>query len=475
MANPRPRDSPPMSPSRKNQAKKKPSHAPLSTVGTRAGSGTVWNLLLTISLALAVSALTCVLWKTTRADTEIKPLKILQRDFPSSDALAWRKSFPGTIPMILPRLTNVQIVDLDGDQRNELLVCDAARHAVLRYDFSESQWRETVIADTLNTPAHATVVDIEKDGDNDIVVSILGDIFPSDEMVGRVVLLENENGAFTRRTLLDDVYRVADVQAGDLDGDGDVDLSVAVFGYVHGEVLWLEQTEKLRFRDHHLLDRPGAIHAPIADYDKDGDLDILTMSSQDEEELWAIINNGSGQFTNRRLWFTHNFDAGSGGLSTVDLDRDGDLDVLLPLGDNLEHGYAYPQPYHGCLWFENRGNWNFVPHRIAQFGGAYAAAAGDLDGDGDTDVTLVSMSNDWNNPKNASAVWLENDGRQNFRQWKIDSAPVELITVACGDVDRDGRIDIVAGSLHLPSSEVTNRIERIVVWHGETPGRRKSQ
>jgi hypothetical protein len=51
----------------------------------------------------------------------------------------------------------------------------------------------------------------------------------------------------------------------------------------------------------------------------------------------------------------------------------------------------------------------------------------DLDGDGDRDVVLVSMANDWTNPANASIVWLENDGRQSFRTWQIDNAEGNLV------------------------------------------------
>lgn len=144
-----------------------------------------------------------------------------------------------------------------------------------------------------------------------------------------------------------------------------------------------------------------------------------------------------------------NFDLGSAGLVLSDLDQDGDQDLILPVGDNLEDIHSYPQPYHGCFWLENRGAWNFVKHRIAHFGGTYAAAVGDLDGDRDQDVVLVSMFNDWDRKGHASVVWLENDGRQNFTTWQIADHPTHLVTVACGDLNGDGRDDIVAGGLHL--------------------------
>ncbi|PYM14658.1 MAG: VCBS repeat-containing protein [Verrucomicrobia bacterium] len=366
------------------------------------------------------------------------------------------------------RTANVQIVDLDRDGLNDILVCDAARNAVILYrQIPGGQFEERVLGDNLKCPAHATVVDLDKDGDLDVVVAVLGSIFPWDELVGRVVLLENEGDRFTQHVLLDDVRRVADVQAGDLDGDGDIDLAVAVFGYARGEVLWLENLGKKdgrwHFLDHQLLDHPGAIHVPIGDLDGDGDLDIAAIVSQDEEELWVFENLGRGQFKPRRIYASPNYDVGSAGLVMCDLDKDGKADLLLPQGDNLEDPYAWPQPYHGCLWFRNLGNWKFESKRIATFGGTYAAAVGDIDGDGDLDVVLVSLCNDWSDPTRPSVVWLENDGHQNFKMWPIDRTPIGLITVACGDLNNDGRADIVAGSLILPPV-TERRVQRITTW-----------
>jgi hypothetical protein len=355
----------------------------------------------------------------------------------------------GPAPDRHPQITNVQIVDFDNDGRMEILACDARRHcvALLQRD-SEGEWQERILAENLASPAHVTVVDLNGDGDHDLLVSILGDIRPNDGVIGQVILLEQQADGFVPHLVLDDVRRVADCQAGDLDGDGDLDLVVAVFGYAHGQVLWLENRGDGRYLDRELLSAPGTIHVPLADYDGDGDLDIATVVSQDEEELWGFENLGGGQFRSRRLWFSYNYNLGSAGLIKDDLDRDGDIDLILPVGDNLEEAGSFPQAYHGCFWFENLGGWSFEPHRIAEFGGTYAAAVADLDGDADRDVVLVSMFNNWDDPRNASVIWLENDGQQQFQPWQVDSRPTHRVTVAIGDLDGDGRNDILTGGLY---------------------------
>lgn len=363
-----------------------------------------------------------------------------------------------------PRISNVQITKLYSDDVVAgVLVCDVFRSAVIyQRAIGEGKWSDEILLGDVAAPAHATVVDIDGDMDLDIVVSVLGNIEPDDGLIGKVILLTQVNGHWIPSTILDNVRRVADAQPGDFDADGDLDLAVAVFGYNRGQVLWLENNGSQQFTEHELLSGPGVIHVPTVDLDGDGDLDIAAPVTQDEEEIWGFENLGGGKFQSHKIWYSNNFDLGSAGLMSADLDGDGDADLLLPAGDNLEDFDPFPQPYHGCYMFENLGNWRFREKRISDLGGTYAAACDDIDGDGDTDVALVSMANVWDEPERASLVWLENDGKAEFKTWQVASAPTHLITVALGDLNGDNKIDIAAGGLHIRGPY--NRLGRVTAW-----------
>lgn len=419
-------------------------------------------VLLLAAAALILPGLIYWAWNRAPALGSLPDVSRTGSVFEPSPHLTFTRTPIGPPPTGLPRITNVQILDLDGDSQPEIVACDGQRNAVFAYALVDGDWQERTLAADIPAPAHAAPADLDGDGDVDLVIAVLGHLEPNDGLVGRVMWLENTGDGYTPRLILDGIRRVADVQPADFDADGDVDLAVAVFGYSRGQVLWLENLGDGRFDEHELLSAPGTIHVPVADYDGDGDLDIAAVVTQDEEEIWGFENLGAGEFRPRLLQQWANFDLGGAGLVAADLDGDGDSDLIAPVGDNLEDLDPFPQPYHGCFWLENRGGWEFRTQRIATFGGAYAAAVADLNRDGHQDVVLVSMANDFRRTENAGIVWLENDGAQQFTPWTIDTDPIHLVTVACGDIDGDGRPDVVAGGLNMrPPYE---RIGRITAW-----------
>jgi hypothetical protein len=362
-----------------------------------------------------------------------------------------------------PLVAQVSIVDLDRDGRADILVADAAANRVgwIR-QVEAGGFEERPVAEVAG-PAHALAVDLDEDGDLDVAVASMGVIFPTNAKIGSVIVLENDGRqSFSRRVLLEKVARVSNVGAGDLDGDGDLDLSVAQFGYDDGETRWMENRGGWRFDSHVLQRLSGPINAEIADMDGDGDRDIVSLVSQEWEEIYVFQNDGRGAFTPRRIFGASNEDFGSSWITVVDLDRDGDSDVLYSNGDAFDYAPPKGRSYNGVQWLENAGGLRFRYHRVADFPGASSPQAADMDGDGDLDIVVVSAYSDWARPESQSLAWLENDGQMGFTLRDIANTPTHLITLAICDLDGDRRPDLVTGGMHM--SWPFDRLSRVTVW-----------
>jgi hypothetical protein len=362
--------------------------------------------------------------------------------------------------------------DLDKDGLKDVVVCDAKSNYVswIR-QFPKGTYVERKIGSQIRGPAHVWPCDIDKDGDIDLLVAQMTVIFASNDKIGGVVVLEN-NGQqeFTNHVLVDKIARVTDVEAGDLDGDGDIDLAVAEFGYDDGEIRWLENKGNWHFESHILLSLSGTIHTPIADMDNDGDLDIVALVSQEWEEIYIFENDGKANFKPHMIYGSANEDFGSSGISLVDLNQDGYLDILYTNGDAFDYIPPGPRPWHGVQWLENKGNLKFEYHRIADFPGAYSANAVDVDKDGDLDIVVVSAFNNWLDPQAQSMIWLENDGKMGFTQHNLTSNPTHLLVLDSADMDDDGWIDFVTGGFY--AYPPYDRMSRITLWRNIWPERK---
>ncbi|MFT7562261.1 MAG: hypothetical protein ACI93R_004196, partial [Flavobacteriales bacterium] len=344
----------------------------------------------------------------------------------------------------VPLVTNIHTVELSKNGGIEFLVCDAENNKVLLLRKTDKVWQETVLAEA-QIPVHTEVVDYDHDGDKDIIVSVLGAFPPSEKLVGEVLLLrQSESGEFVKEVLLSGVGRVTDARPADIDGDGDLDVAVAIFGGgTVGELMWLENIGTGKHKYHRLLGLSGALNISPTDLNADGKVDFVSLFSQEHEMIVALINKGDGEFERVSVGKAPHPMLGSTGMKLTDLDSDGDMDILFTNGDAHDLQMD-PKPYHGVQWYENTGNLKFKYHNIGQFYGTASAVAGDLDADGDIDVVAASWSNYWDDPKRQSLIWFENDGEQNFARHNIISRPHGIVSMELVDVTGDNKLDIVA-------------------------------
>jgi hypothetical protein len=363
-----------------------------------------------------------------------------------------------------PMISHIIADDLDNDGLLDVVVCDAKDNFIswIR-QFPANVYTEKILADGINAPAHVQAFDFDGDGDKDLLVAVLGLIFPSNDKIGSVVILENDGQFnFLQHIVIEKVARVSDVRAGDLDGDGDMDLAVAQFGYDDGETRWIENLGQWKFTSHMLQNLSGPINVEIVDIDDDQDLDIISLVSQEWEEIYCYVNDGHGEFQMKFLWGADIEDFGSSGIFMHDLNQDGLLDILYTNGDAFDYIPPQGRPWHGIQWLENKGNLNFEFHRICTLLGAFSLRPSDIDMDGDIDLFSVSTFNLWDDPASQSFIWLENVGEMQFKRHNITNNPSHLIILEPGDFNNDGNTDFVTGGMYpYPPFD---RMSRVTLW-----------
>lgn len=360
----------------------------------------------------------------------------------------------------LPAISHVHRLQLDRSGNSSLVYCDMHSGEVGALRLSEKDRHDVVLARLLN-PCHVEACDLDQNGDPDLVVADLGSFSPADHGRGRVVWLHRlsaDDAVWHTTVLQTRLGRVADVQPGDFDGDGDIDLLVAEFGWRKtGRILLLEntglrdisQTPKFDLR---VIDqRHGAIHVPAIDLDGDGRLDFVALISQEHEVIEAFLNRGNGEFQRETIYAAGDPSFGSTGIQLVDLDDDGDTDVLYTNGDAMDSFVV--KPYHGVHWLENVGSYPFEYHHLAALPGASRAEAADLNRDGRLDVVAVAFLPDhvlsqYPDIRFDSIICLTQDRQREFTRHRIERGNLQhmSVTVAVGQESVDLWVGNFAGS-----------------------------
>ncbi|MEL6986846.1 MAG: FG-GAP-like repeat-containing protein [Bacteroidota bacterium] len=172
--------------------------------------------------------------------------------------------------------------------------------------------------------------------------------------------------------------------------------------------------------------------------DEDGDTQIQVEENSDDDiirfdiqnkELLKISPGDEPKLTKNTIYNTFYF---GDKIDVVDLDLDGDMDVIAANGFN---SLSY--------WFENDGNFNFTRYSITSAYQVEDVHAADMDGDGDMDV-LSAVKNDFSTGPDIFIAF--NDGDQNFTSIPVTEDIKNLICVHAEDMDEDGDVDIIGSS-----------------------------
>lgn len=308
-----------------------------------------------------------------------------------------------------------------------------------------AQWADPVqrnITDTLTHGQRAIPVDIEPDGDLDIIASY--------SLADAVYLLINRDGAGGDWLPVEIASSFVAMHAIPFDADGDGDLDIAAvelfdrnLGFESsGRLAWYERPadfESGAWTERVVED--SLVH-PIfldsGDIDGDGDADLVAVTASetaDNAVVWYEnrLNEAAGGW---RRWTIASGGAygSAGSVRLADLDADGQLEAA-----------AADERAGRVIRFDSGGNprsdnWN-ASILLDNTPGAASARPADMDGDGDLDILAAFLDAQW-------VAWLENPGDPDAAPWTAhpiaEGIPAKEASAA--DLNGDGYIDVAFGS-----------------------------
>ncbi|MFZ5481389.1 MAG: CRTAC1 family protein [Myxococcota bacterium] len=351
--------------------------------------------------------------------------------------------------------------DLTGDGHLDVLVTD---YSAIRFYVADGEggWREESAArfppaEGPDEPAFlgyvsASPADVDGDGDLDVVAT--NGWYPSQ------LFINDGDGYFTDATAtagFGDVFRkVRSAPAGDIDGDGDLDLFFAAERHDQlppepgdpsslyenlGDGTFRDVSDRLSYEAIHAYTKIGA----FVDGDLDGDADLYLVNDRPEMGgNYLLCNDGAGGFS-------HHVDAGADiiisgmGLAVADLNEDGVPDLAVAGWGEI----ALLETYGPATWGNAALARGLLPEdpQIVAWGLDFA----DFDNDGRADLVgafgpaSADEAHGENPEIQPDALWLQQaDGtfREVGAEWGVDDEGNGR-AVAAVDIDDDGWVDLV--------------------------------
>jgi hypothetical protein len=232
--------------------------------------------------------------------------------------------------------------DLDGDGKEDLFIGGSAESPAVAYLQKGTAFEKTAFAGLTDQKqcleSDITILDVDKDGDND-VVALAGGYANEKEEAYRHYLYRNNGGTFVKEELPVPPFIASVVRPCDVDQDGDLDLFIGArvkrvsFPLAPSSYILINENGRFSSQKALAFDLGMVTDAAWSDFDGDGWKDLLLTR---EWNSIALLKNGKGQEfklisqkeieDKRGFWY---------GIAAADLDSDGDDDYILGnLGEN---------------------------------------------------------------------------------------------------------------------------------------------
>jgi hypothetical protein len=302
--------------------------------------------------------------------------------------------------------------DLNGDGRTDIVMFRKENPKQLTWFECPSDPRERWPARVIDSlPGEGLAIgDIDGDGDQDISASSRWyENKTGDGTTWLAHQITTNWGASCRSVI------------SDMNGDGLMDV-VLSHSEGKGRVSWFENPS---WAEHEIEGDilEGAHSLEVGDLDGDGDPDVVTgeMHTSTQKRVLAYENLGSGKTWNRVLLST----SGTHNACLADVGSDGDLDIV---------GKNYDGPKVVEMWENTSADWTYIQVDDTRPAKAFGLAFGDLTGDGYRDIV-------------SGPFFYRNPGGDMTGTWTRTAFPLDVDAMLVTDVDGDGFGDVIAEKL----------------------------
>ncbi|MCZ6445696.1 MAG: FG-GAP-like repeat-containing protein [Planctomycetota bacterium] len=338
---------------------------------------------------------------------------------------------------------SVEAGDLNQDGFIDLVLAarNAEGHVIVMFGESDGTFGPPSVLDLTDQTNWALIRDLNGDGKLDLAISHRSGL-------GRVsVLLGNGDGSFQEP--VDYLVGREPNPIFGLDLDSDADLDIVVLNTTSATVSVLRNNGDATFalaQDIAVLStaspRPTSFWADAGDLDGDGFLDLAVVSIG-PTVVSILMNTGEATFSPAVQVAVAN-DGALSGVTVADFDRDGDLDIVTKAGGLTSNASLLVLLNDGTGTFHDVVETSLLP----ELGGSpWYVASADFDGDRHVDLAWGS------NPLSTQAVGLlRNEGNRapSFatpeQTFVLGGFPRVVLPV---DIDGDRDIDLVVANIGL--------------------------
>jgi hypothetical protein len=254
-------------------------------------------------------------------------------------------------------------------------------------------------------------------------------------------------GDFSLQRVITNQSVIQYLEVVDMDGDGDND----ILGTLLDQIVWYENVDgKGVFSNKQVIVELQANRATATDLDNDGDTDIVFTETFGQKLSW-VENLGEGNFSAAKVIQENLYFSNYPNLYVLskDVDADGDVDLIVvsPVDQALRPNSSYNE----ISLFENTAingsgevNFTFIGSLISDVSGIEEAVFTDLDLDGDYDI-VASVFLTGGNRFEKALVWYEktnDDSTYLEHKVLVEPSRLNIYNIIAEDIDLDGDKDI---------------------------------